>query len=141
MNIKHWFNSGAPFVWLNAGAVSICIIMVAGLIGLIAVRGLGHFWPADIAVFDYYETPKSEVVKMMGEVVDEETVSRSRAGNPEYEGDFIKRDLIKTGNRDVSGLDFEWILNAGIKNVTYPEEAIVVERREWGNFYGYLTDL
>lgn len=140
-NIKNWFNSGAPFVWLNAGAVSICIIMVAGLIGLIAVRGLGHFWPADIAVFDYYETPKSEVVKMMGEVVDEETVSRSRAGNPEYEGDFIKRDLIKTGNRDVSGLDFQWILDAGIKNISYPEEAIVVERREWGNFYGYLTDL
>ena len=141
VNIKNWFNSGAPFVWLNAGAVSICIIMVAGLIGLIAVRGLGHFWPADIAVFDYYETPKSEVVKMMGEIVDEETVSRSRAGNPEYAGDTIKRDLIKTGNRDVSGLDFQWILNAGIKNVTYPEEAMVVERREWGNFYGYLTDL
>ncbi len=140
-NIKNWFNSGTPFVWLNAGAVSICIIMVAGLIGLIAVRGLGHFWPADIAVFDYYDKPKSEVVKMMGEVVDEEAVSRSRAGNPEYKGDIIKRDLIKTGNRDVSGLDFQWILNAGIKNVTYPEEAMVVERREWGNFYGYLTDL
>lgn len=140
-NIKNWFNSGTPFVWLNAGAVSVCVIMVAGLIGLIAVRGLGHFWPANIAVFDYYETPKSEVVKMMGEVVDEETVSRSRAGNPEYEGDFIKRDLIKTGNRDVSGLDFQWILDAGIKNISYPEEAIVVERREWGNFYGYLTDL
>lgn len=140
-NIKNWFNSGTPFVWLNAGAVSVCVIMVAGLIGLIAMRGLGHFWPANIAVFDYYETPKSEVVKMMGEVVDEETVSRSRAGNPEYEGDFIKRDLIKTGNRDVSGLDFQWILDAGIKNITYPKEAIIVERREWGNFYGYLTDL
>ena len=92
-NIKNWFNSGTPFVWLNAGAVSICIIMVAGLIGLIAVRGLGHFWPADIAVFDYYDKPKSEVVKMMGEVVDEEAVSRSRAGNPEYKGDIIKRDF------------------------------------------------
>lgn len=141
INIKNWFDSGAPFVWLNAGAVSICVIMVAGLIGLIAVRGLGHFWPADIAVFDYYATPKSEVVKMMGERVDEETVSRSRAGNPEYKGDTIKRDLIKMGNRDVSGLDFRWILNAGIKNETYPEEAMVVERREWGNLYGYLTEL
>lgn len=140
-HLKHWFDSGTPFVWLNAGAVSISVIMVAGLIALIAVRGLGHFWPADIAVFDYYPTPKSEVIKMMGEVVDEETVSRSRAGNPEYGGDTIKRDLIKTGNRDVSGLDFRWILNAGIKNVTFPEEAMVVERREWGNFYGYLTEL
>lgn len=141
LKIKNWFDSGTPFVWLNAGAVSISVIMVAGLIGLIAVRGLGHFWPADIAVFDYYATPKSEVVKMMGEIVDEETVSRSRAGNPEYEGDTIKRDLIKTGNRDVSGRDFRWILNAGMKAISYPEEAMVVERREWGNFYGYLTSL
>jgi phosphate transport system permease protein len=140
-HIKHWFDSGTPFVWLNAGAVSISVIMVAGLIALIAVRGLGHFWPADIAVFDYYATPNTEAIKLMGEIVDEETVSRSRAGNPEYEGDTIKRDLIKTGNRDVSGLDFRWILNAGIKNISYPEEAMVVERREWGNFYGYLTDL
>ncbi len=141
VKIKKWFDSGTPFVWLNAGAVSISVIMVVGLITLIAVRGLGHFWPADVADFDYYSSPGSEAVRLMGEVVDEETVSRSRAGNPEYEGETITRDLIKTGNRDISGLDFRWILNAGIKNKTYPEDAMIVERREWGNFYGYLTDL
>lgn len=139
--IKKWFDSGTPFVWLNAGAVSISVIMVVGLIALIAVRGLGHFWPADVAVFDYYSDPSSEAVTLMGEIVDEETVSRSRAGNPAYEGETIIRDLIKTGNRDVSGLDFRWILNAGIKNKMYPDDAMIVERREWGNFYGYLTDL
>ncbi len=139
--IINWFNSGTPFVWLNAGAVSISVIMVAGLIGLIAVRGLGHFWPANVAVFDYYTEPNGEAVRLMGEIVDEETVSRSRAGNPGYEGEVVVRDLIKTGNRDVSGLDFRWILNAGIQNRTYPEDAMIVERREWGNFYGYLTEL
>ena len=141
VKIKSWFDSGTPFVWLNAGAVSISVIMVAGLIMLIAVRGLGHFWPADVAVFDYYSDPDSEAVRLMGEIVDEETVSRSRAGNPDYEGETITRDLLKTGNRDVSGLDFRWILNAGIKNISYPDEAMIVERREWGNFYGYLTTL
>jgi phosphate transport system permease protein len=141
LKIKKWFDSGTPFVWLNAGAVSISVIMVAGLIGLIAIRGLGHFWPADVAVFDYYAEPDSEAIRLMGEIVDEETVSRSRAGNPGYEGENIVRDLIKTGNRDVSGLDFRWILNLGIKNKTYPEDAMIVERREWGNFYGYLTEL
>ncbi len=139
--IKSWFDSGTPYVWLNAGAVSISVIMVAGLIGLIAVRGLGHFWPADVVAFDYYAEPDSEAVRLMGEIVDEETVSRSRAGNPGYGGETITRDLLKTGNRDVSGLDFRWILNAGIKNDTYPDDAMIVERREWGNFYGYLTEL
>jgi len=141
LKIKNWFDSGTPFVWLNAGAVSISVIMVAGLIGLIAVRGLGHFWPANVAVFDYYAEPNGEAVRLMGEIVDEETVSRSRAGNPGYAGETIIRDLLKTGNRDVSGLDFRWILNAGIKNQTFPENAMIVERREWGNFYGYLTEL
>ena len=141
LRIKNWFDSGTPFVWLNAGAVSISVVMVVGLIALIAVRGLGHFWPADIHVFDYYASPTDESVRLMGEVVDEESVSRSRAGNPAYAGETIKRNLIKTGNRDVSGLDFRWVLDAGIKNDNLPKDAMVVERHEWGNLYGFLTAL
>jgi phosphate transport system permease protein len=141
IRIKNWFDSGTPFVWLNAGAVSISVVMVVGLIALIAVRGLGHFWPADIHVFDYYASPTDEPVHLMGEMVDEESVSRSRAGNPAYAGEIVKRNLIKTGNRDVSGLDFRWVLNAGIKNSSLPNGAMVVERHEWGNLYGFLTSL
>ena len=137
--IKNWFDSGTPYVWLNAGAVSISVLMVVGLIALIAVRGLGHFWPADVAVFDYYAEPDSAPIQLMGEMVDEEIVSRSRAGNPGYEGENIKRNLIKTGNRDVSGLDFRWVLDAGIQNETFPGDAVIIERREWGNFYGFLS--
>lgn len=141
LRIKKWFDSGTPYIWMNAGAVSISIIMVVGLIYLIAVRGLSHFWPADIAVFDYYAEPEAPKERLIAEFADEETVSRSRAGNPKYEGDFIKRDLIKMGNRDITGLDFKWILNAGIKNKTYPNEVMVIERREWGNLYGFLVGL
>lgn len=139
--ITNWFNSGRPFVWLNAGAVSISLVMVVGLILLIAVRGLGHFWPADVVLFDYHAEPDSTAIRLMGEIVDEESVSRSRANNPGYEGDFFTRDLIKTGNRDISGLDFRWILNAGIRNKTLPEDAMVVERHEWGNLYGFLSGM
>ena len=141
LRIKNWFDSGTPFVWLNAGAVSISVVMVVGLITLIAVRGLGHFWPANIHVFDYYATPSDAPVRLMGEMVDEESVSRSRVGNTAYEGEVFVRDLIKTGNRDVSGLDFRWVLNAGIQNSSLPEDAMVVERHEWGNLYGFLTGL
>ena len=67
-HIKHWFASGTPYVWLNAGAVSVSVIMVTGLILLIAVRGLGHFWPADVAVFDYSIEPNSEVDKVHAQI-------------------------------------------------------------------------
>ena len=141
LNVSRWFGSGIPCVWLTAGAVSVSITMVVGLILLIAVRGLGHFWPADVARFDYFAAPDSQGVKLMGELVDEEIVSRSRTGNIGYAGDTVKRHLIKTGNRDLSGLDFRWILAAGMQHKTFPEDAMVVERREWGNFYGFLTAL
>ena len=49
--------------------------------------------------------------------------------------------LIKTGNRDLSGLDFRWMLGINIKKKEYNPTLIVVERREWGNFYGYLVEV
>ena len=48
IGLKQWFSSGLPWIWLNGAAVSINIIMVVGVLALIAVRGLGHFWPAPI---------------------------------------------------------------------------------------------
>ncbi|MDO7573757.1 MAG: phosphate ABC transporter, permease protein PstA, partial [Oceanospirillaceae bacterium] len=45
---RQWFASGLPWIWLNGAAVAINVIMVVGLLGLIAVRGLEHFWPAAI---------------------------------------------------------------------------------------------
>ena len=62
-----WFNSGEPYIWLNAGAVSVSIIMVTGLIVLIMVRGLGHFWPSDVAAFDYTDSDGS-VIALAGEL-------------------------------------------------------------------------
>ncbi|VFT11497.1 phosphate ABC transporter permease [Pseudomonas aeruginosa] len=37
--VKAWFGSGSPWVWMNAGAVSIAVIMTIGLLAVIAVRG------------------------------------------------------------------------------------------------------
>ena len=71
--LSSWVKSGSPWVWLNAGAVSISLVMVIGLLGLIAVRGLSHFWPADIVAVGYVE-PGKDSVTLLGEVVDKETV-------------------------------------------------------------------
>lgn len=140
-SLKSWFASGKPYIWLNAGAVTVSVTMVVALIILIASRGLGHFWPADIAVFDYYPEPDAAPVRLMGEYVDEETVSRTRVGDIAYDVDPVTRYLIKTGNRDVYGLDFRWVLGAGIKNESYPEDATIIERREWGNLHGTIKSI
>jgi len=143
MNIsfKDWVKSGSPFIWLNAGAVAISIIMVLGLVGFIAAKGLVHFWPAAIVQANY-TLPGNEPVNIVGQVADSEMVSAEQLAaiginTPEGEGE-AKRLLLKVGNRDVYGGDFRWVLDHHLSDKTYPATAIAIERREWGNFYGYL---
>jgi len=141
-SISSWFKNGSPWVWLNAGAVSISLVMVIGLLGLIAVRGLSHFWPADVVAVSYSE-PGAEIVTLLGEVVDKETVSALRLKNagvelPEGQSSG-QRLLLKVGNRDYFGLDFKWINAPWIAAETYPKGVVAIERREWGHFYGYLS--
>ena len=140
-SFRDWFNSGEPYIWLNAGAVSLSIIMVVGLVALIMVRGLGHFWPSDVAAFDYTDTDGT-VVALAGEFVDTESVPRARqAGNDSRipaDLEVIDRSLVRVGNRDYTGFDYHWVLDAAMHNLSYPEDIMAVERYEWGNFYGYL---
>ncbi len=142
--MKSWFKSGSPWIWLNAAAVSMSLIMVAGLLGLIALRGLGHFWPADLAQIDYVEADGT-ALRLIGEIRESEAVGRERllgAGVAVPDGvETLRRDLLKIGNRDIGGLDFRWLLETGIKNVSYPLDLVAIERREWGNFYGYLREV
>jgi phosphate transport system permease protein len=139
--INQWFKSGNPWVWLSASTVSVSLILVFGLLLLIAVRGLGHFWPATVWEYDYQNQDNS-VVRLIGEIQDEETVTapRLRSAGLVIEGDAdVTRYLLKTGNRDVTGLDFRWVLKPSIQEVRTPETLMTVERREWGNLYGYLN--
>ena len=136
-----WFNSGEPYIWLNAGAVSLSIIMVTGLIVLIMVRGLGHFWPSEVAAFDYTDSDGS-VITLAGEFIDTESVPRARMAGADRripaDLDIIDRRLIRIGNRDYTGFDYRWILDVAIHNLAFPETIMAIERYEWGNFYGYL---
>ena len=140
--IRDWFKSGSPWVWLNAAAVSLSLIMVFGLLLLIAVRGLGHFWPAQVAAIEYQQKDSEQAIEIAGEIVEQQVlkpeIAIAAGYTPEQISAGVTQYLIKTGNRDISGLDFRWILDKDIKQTAYPENLMVLERREWGNFYGYL---
>ncbi|MFY0675682.1 MAG: phosphate ABC transporter permease PstA [Neptuniibacter sp.] len=142
-SFTEWTKSGAPWVWLNAGAVAVCLIMVVGLLTLIAVRGLGHFWPADIVQSNY--TEKNNTIRMIGERVQTVQVPAeqlSDSGVEVPEGvETMERILMKIGNRDHGGTDFVWILDTFNHDQSKPEMLFTAERREWGNFYGYLRSI
>ena len=144
ISVTDWFRSGDPLIWLNAAAVSISVVAVVGLILLLAVKGFGHFWPADIFEAEYTigAEPGNTVI---GEFVESKSVSieqiRSAGIEINTDEEFIERSLVKLGNKDVTGVDFSWVINSELTDLKYPLDLMAIERREWGNFYGYLKQL
>ncbi len=137
--MREWWKSGSPWIWLNGGAVTISMVMVFGLIALILVRGFGAFWPHP--VFETtYELPGTEPVVVVGELRRSETLTGAAmrdAGVPIPEDQLIvTRHLVKLGNRDVTGRDFAYFIDDFMDEWRYPKNMAVLERREWGDFYG-----
>ncbi len=142
--IKVWFKTGAPWIWLNAAAVSICMLMVVGILGLVTSRGVGHFWPSQVKQFIYQEEGKPDKT-IIGEQVDSSVtpalMAKSTGHKMADNEDVLIQYLIKSGNRDVTGTDFLWIEKRNVKSEIEPDDLIVVERREWGNFYGRILEV
>ena len=121
------FKNGDPYIWLTAASLTISILMITGLIALILVKGLGMFWPHKLV---QYTLKDGNVV--MGEITEKESV-------PDKKDSY--RTKLKVGNRDVYALDFRWIENQNILSQEYPITALTIERKEWGNMYGFLKGL
>lgn len=138
-----WFRSGEPMIWLTAASVALCVLAVVGLLALLAVRGLGHFWASDVMQIQINNNIRTEMV--LGQVAENVTVPRQQlidAGiTPKSNAQLFDRTLLKRGNRENFDSDFVWILDEQIESITQPEDVIVIERLEWGNFYGTLVDV
>lgn len=142
--MKNWIKSGSPWIWLSSATVSISLIMVVGLVGLIAVRGLSMYWPSDIHQIELRgDNGQSETI--IGEIYDKEQVSKQRLTDSgviiKTDKTIITRYLVKTGNRDVDGPDFRWIIEDNILGETFPRDIVVFERKEWGNLYGFIESV
>ncbi len=137
--MKNWWKSGAPWIWLTGGAVTISMVMVFGLILLILVRGFGTFWPHPV-LETTYSLPGAEPVTVVGELrrtqVHTAQAMRDAGIDIPEEQLLVTRHLIKSGNRDVTGRDFAFWLDDFMDEWRYPQQMTVLERREWGDFFG-----
>ena len=139
-----WSQTGTPWIWLNAGAVAISIIMVLGLLGVLAVNGLRHFWPSEV-VQGTYLAPGFDSTELIGEVTRTEWVAAEvliASGLSVDPGqELYRRDLWKLGNRDLNSIDFAWVLSDFVTEVSTPERVAVFERNQGGVFYGAISSL
>jgi phosphate transport system permease protein len=131
--MKNFWKGGDPFIWLTGGALAFSLIMVAGLVLLIVWSGLGFFWPADVVRFVL--TDKTVV---LGQVMEREAIPQPGApvGTPTR-----YRLKVRQGNRDLYGADFLWLDEDRIAGRETPPQAVIIERREWGNMYGSIKEV
>ena len=133
--MKKWIQQGEHWIWLNASAVAVNVIMVIGLLLVIFVNGAGYFWPSTIHSMTYQEGEKTEVIA--GTIIEENNAEdASDASIPTR-----KRYFVKTANRKLYGVDFRWLWQDQIVDISTPSDIVVLERTEWGNFYGYFDSL
>jgi phosphate transport system permease protein len=128
MAIRTGWRRGDPYVWLAGSGLGACLLLVGALLVVIAVNGLGFFWPGRLV-----EVTLEDGEVLLGELVGREVVP---APGGETGGAVRQRLQFKLGNRDVTGTDFRWVDEAAIRSMRYPEDAFYVERREYGPFIG-----
>ncbi|HEY7213930.1 MAG TPA: phosphate ABC transporter permease PstA [Thermoanaerobaculia bacterium] len=121
---------GQALTWLCGGALAFNLLLVIAIMVLMAVNGLSYFWQKDLVLLDLKDGRK-----LLGEIWEVEKAPAAH-GQP-----AIDRMRIKVGNRDVGGLDFAWIDAKDVAQRSRPREAVLLERLEWGNFYGTFDEL
>jgi phosphate transport system permease protein len=91
---------------------------------------MGFFWTGDIV-----ELTLTDGSRVMGQLAGRETIPNSITPDAPQGKHRIR---VKIGNRDLYGLDFKWVDEDKIASRTFPPTAVLLERREWGNMYGWI---
>lgn len=124
--MKKYWREGEPMVWATGAAMALTLMIAATLIIVILVNGLGVFWPKNLAL-----ATLDDGSRVLGEVTQRKLAASGEGMRLQF----------KIGNRDLYGLDFRWVDEANIVKREEPAAALVLERKEYGNFYGMLTSV
>lgn len=141
--------TGQSMTSLCSGALALNLLLVFGLVVLLAINGLSYFWQRPLV-----QVQLEDGDVLLGEIHQQEPIppvaleeyAANVPGAPPGGGgtDFDElptRIQLKVGNRDVTGTDFLWIDEHDIASRSWPDDAIVLERLEYGNFYGFMVEL
>ena len=115
---------------LCGGALALNLVLILGLLGVIVWQGGSFFWQRDLPEFTL-----ADGSRILGEIHAQQTIPAATAGAGG------ERFQVRLGNRDLTGGDFRWIDDSAIVARTLPADAVVLERLEWGNFYGRMVEL
>jgi phosphate transport system permease protein len=122
-------STGRAMTWLTGGTLALNLLLVLGLLALLFWNGAGAFWPRPIVVMTLLDG-----TKLMGEVHGREEIPQEASGAVP-----TTRLKLKVGNRESGDAEFRWIDEPQIASRECPRDAVVIERLEWGNLYGFIV--
>ncbi len=123
--------AGRVLTWLCGGTLALNLLLILGLLALLAANGGSYFWQKPLTLLTLRDGSK-----VLGEVQRTEDIPGSKPGTV-----AARRVQLKVGNRDLTGADFLWEDAASITAREIPPAAMLLERLEWGNFYGFPVEL
>ena len=124
--MKAFWKTGEPYVLATGAALAVILVMTMTLVLVVMTNGLGYFWPRHLVQFELKDGSR-----VVGQITQQEKNPISGA----------RRLQVKVGNRDVFGQDFRWLDEQEIVKRSQPADAVLVERREHGNYFGFLQDV
>lgn len=148
-NKNHLSAQGEPLIWLTGGMFAIACFMIVGLLAFVLYQGLATLWPrnylllgtldSDLVAGEY--RARNSYVLSRQNLEDFSPKSRSAAesllgGNSEITS---HQWYLRTGNFEVINRHFQYVSEVSIASKTpyFPPDAWLLERRQWGNLYGF----
>ncbi|MCY3554429.1 MAG: phosphate ABC transporter permease PstA [Gemmatimonadetes bacterium] len=127
--VSKWSKDDA-LIWMSGGALILGFLMVAGLILVIVVHGLGGFWPQELTRY----------VLRDGRVVLGQETSRVSVRITGLAGERTAayRLQVRTGDRARYPDEFTWLNEGRVARRDVPREAVVVEQVRGGDLFGFL---
>ena len=118
----------ALLTWITAGALAVNLLMITGLLALVAWNGANAFRVKPITLLTL-----DDGSRVLGEIHTREEIPDPETGR--HSG--AMRIRLRTGNRDLSGVDFRWVDESQLTASATPADAMLLERLEWGPFFGF----
>lgn len=127
--------AGEAGVWLASLGLATGLAMIVGLLALIIHQGVLVFWPKPVARIELSE--QSPYARPHGPLIGGIVAGERVRMTPSPRGRAEEREWhLRIGNREVYGQGFRYISKSAMIAVSFPSNAIVLERMEYGHAVG-----
>lgn len=144
---------GEPLIWLTGGMFAIACFMIVGLLGFVLYQGLATLWPRSYLllgtldgelVAGEYRERRTYVLSRQNL---EDLLPKSREAAQSLLGQRSEvtshQWYLRTGNYEVINRHFQFVPEVSMADGEpfHPPDIWLLERRQWGNLYGFPKSL